>query len=445
MKRFLVFVCVFLMFSFTLYSQTMLENQFSGPLGSGARAMGMGGAFIAVADDATATSWNPGGLGQIEHIEVSGVGSYYDYTRLEPSLSMHNFFAGTAYHTGDSWSFDFFSISVPIRPIKSSDFKIVLQYSYQRFINMNINSQTNAIAFQNISTEYHGVIPVIWMEEGYIYKSEQYEGGLDSHSFSIGAKLTSWANVGLTVNFWTNGFSGGEYIEEAFSATNLLTGETFTGWRQEENLSSANFTGTSINIGALFHVTDSFNIGLVYKNEFIFQDKDDAGNLKSEVHYPASYGIGLAYRPLDNLTLAADFTFTEWSEGRIEHGGNVFYFPLSDLSFMETIPEETQEFKQMYQHDTYQLRFGGEYVFISEDFLIPLRAGIYFDKQYFADANNAIPLYSGITLGAGVVWKGIVIDFAINYLSARYQSNYFSAANTEFHYIKGIGSLIIRL
>ena len=30
-------------------------------IGSGARALGMGGAFIAVADDATAASWNPGG------------------------------------------------------------------------------------------------------------------------------------------------------------------------------------------------------------------------------------------------------------------------------------------------------------------------------------------------------------------------------------------------
>ena len=35
------------------------------PVGSGARALGMGGAFIAIADDATAASWNPGGLIQL--------------------------------------------------------------------------------------------------------------------------------------------------------------------------------------------------------------------------------------------------------------------------------------------------------------------------------------------------------------------------------------------
>lgn len=44
------------------------------PVGSGARAIGMGGAFIAVAADATAASWNPGGLVQLERPEVSAVG-----------------------------------------------------------------------------------------------------------------------------------------------------------------------------------------------------------------------------------------------------------------------------------------------------------------------------------------------------------------------------------
>ena len=45
------------------------------PVGSGARAVGMGGAFIAIADDATAASWNPGGLIQLETPELSIVGA----------------------------------------------------------------------------------------------------------------------------------------------------------------------------------------------------------------------------------------------------------------------------------------------------------------------------------------------------------------------------------
>lgn len=43
------------------------------PTGSGARALGLAGAFTAVADDATAASWNPAGLTQLENPEVSAV------------------------------------------------------------------------------------------------------------------------------------------------------------------------------------------------------------------------------------------------------------------------------------------------------------------------------------------------------------------------------------
>lgn len=38
--------------------------------GAGSRALAMGGAFVAIADDATATMWNPGGLGRIPRLEV---------------------------------------------------------------------------------------------------------------------------------------------------------------------------------------------------------------------------------------------------------------------------------------------------------------------------------------------------------------------------------------
>jgi len=46
-------------------------NSSPNTVGSGARALGMGRAFIAVADDATAASWNPGGLTQLERPEIS--------------------------------------------------------------------------------------------------------------------------------------------------------------------------------------------------------------------------------------------------------------------------------------------------------------------------------------------------------------------------------------
>src|SRR6187401_373432 len=51
--------------------------------GSGARALGMGGAFLARADDATAASWNPAGLSYLRAPELSFVGVYNSFTTTQ--------------------------------------------------------------------------------------------------------------------------------------------------------------------------------------------------------------------------------------------------------------------------------------------------------------------------------------------------------------------------
>src|SRR5690349_5208750 len=48
--------------------------RFSLATGSGARALGMGGAFIARPDDATAATWNPAGLSYLRTPEISAAG-----------------------------------------------------------------------------------------------------------------------------------------------------------------------------------------------------------------------------------------------------------------------------------------------------------------------------------------------------------------------------------
>ena len=79
MVAILVFIPIGILLPLQSSAQVAQELRFSGspnPVGSGARALGMGGAFIGVADDATAASWNPGGLIQLETPEVSAVVSW---------------------------------------------------------------------------------------------------------------------------------------------------------------------------------------------------------------------------------------------------------------------------------------------------------------------------------------------------------------------------------
>lgn len=62
-------------------------------VGVGSRALGMGGAFVAVADDATASYWNPAGLGLVRELQISAA-----YTAL--SLGREYSFAGIAVPLG---------------------------------------------------------------------------------------------------------------------------------------------------------------------------------------------------------------------------------------------------------------------------------------------------------------------------------------------------------
>ena len=93
-------------------------------LGSGARAYGMGGAFLARADDATAASWNPAGLSYLRVPEVSlvGVSNSFDVTR---GLSSDSFEGRAIDFAAFTW------------PIGLGDVRGAVQLSYQRAISFD--------------------------------------------------------------------------------------------------------------------------------------------------------------------------------------------------------------------------------------------------------------------------------------------------------------------
>ena len=435
-----VFAITLFFFASLSFSQTLTETQFSAPIGFGARAFGMGGAFIAIADDATAATWNPGGLGQIEHIEISGIGSYYDFERYESAVIIDNNQTGTIIRQGDSFSFDFVGISVPFRPFPESDFKLVLQYSYQKVINFNIKSNTNPIQYRFYGTNEQGHDIV---ESGYKYENEEFTGGLDAHSIGLGVKVTEWLNLGFTANIWTNGYDGGTFHEFYGAIRDIETGAVNEHIYAKNTPEARRFSATSFNLGALVQITDGLNVGAVYKSKFTLDVKNPEGQLKYKVDYPDSFGLGLAFRPIDNLTVAADFTYTYWSKGRAYNDNFNRFFPMTEIEYQEKIKGVEQPL-HWFQQDTSQWRFGSEYVFIIDDLLIPVRGGIYFDNQYFADMLDKVPSYTGITGGIGAVWKNFAVDLAAVYVWGSYTADVWATGKREFSYVKGIASLIFR-
>src|SRR5574340_274737 len=101
-------------------------------LGSGARAYGMGGAFLARADDATAASWNPAGLSYLRLPEVTVVGVVNRIDQERPGVE--GVVRQTDRFRGQNADFAAFTWPVAIRGRGGA-----VQLSYQRAISYDGN------------------------------------------------------------------------------------------------------------------------------------------------------------------------------------------------------------------------------------------------------------------------------------------------------------------
>ncbi|KPA11818.1 hypothetical protein MHK_007967, partial [Candidatus Magnetomorum sp. HK-1] len=96
------------------------------PVGSGARAIGMGGAFIGLADDATAASWNPAGLKNVRKPEYSIVVSS-SFRNENISSGIYPGFDGR--HHIFHQDLNFMSVTFPLQ---LNQLKMVFSLNYQR-------------------------------------------------------------------------------------------------------------------------------------------------------------------------------------------------------------------------------------------------------------------------------------------------------------------------
>ena len=141
--RFLTIIVTIALLCGTLHAQALPTKVISAstpnPVGSGARAVGMGGAFIAVADDATAASWNPAGLTQLKKPEFSFALSYFS-RRDDFSSSNHPETGGV--QKSLSKDLNYFSVAYPFKLLQRNmivSLNYQLLYEFDRDINTAIN------------------------------------------------------------------------------------------------------------------------------------------------------------------------------------------------------------------------------------------------------------------------------------------------------------------
>ncbi len=401
----IMFLFVQLNFAFAL-QEAQSEIEFAStpnPVGSGARAMGMGGAFIGIADDATAASWNPGGLVQLKKPELSLVVN--GFHRTEDNTLGHYPEAGGSQDVSGK-DINYFSIAYPFNFLHRN---MVVSLNYQHLYNFTREGRFPD-KYSSESTE-EGITRITTVDEIIDY---QLSGDLSALGVAYCIQIVPQFSFGFTLNFWEDDLLNNKW-ETTYHSSGSQTIEAplhppFIYPEKEDRREQYVFSGFNANIGVLWRTSDKLTIGMVFKSPFTADIKhetvrDDYPKTVADekLDMPMSYGIGIAYRFSDQFTLSADIYRTEWQD-----------FILKDSEGNETSPVTKKSPDESDVDPTHQIRLGAEYLYIHppSNYVIPLRAGVFYDP---APAEGSPDDFYGFSLGSGITLGRYVFDIACQY------------------------------
>jgi hypothetical protein len=206
---FVVFVAGFIFLFFTLPSSGQLAHLSDSSamsnwgIGFGARSMGMGGAFIAIADDIAAISHNPAGLSQLRKPEFSLGCSYggqnvkvpeafYEYDWYDPAAHIS--------HTWSPYTIKFGSPSLDyagaVIPFEIARIPVVLGFAYQKKFADTADYSFN-YAIDTVASTGESVHQDITQDVA-------LKGGTHAFVFSFSARPFGFLHIGFNVNSWRN-------------------------------------------------------------------------------------------------------------------------------------------------------------------------------------------------------------------------------------------------
>ena len=391
-----------------------LQFSFSDP---GARSMGFGGAFVGLADDATAAFSNPAGLVQLLRPEVSIEGRHWSYStpyteggRIEGLPSGHGIDTTiglrTATSDADLTGLSFLSLVYPKGNWSLAFFR-------HESANIEFFGETQGLFFggtdccQDREPDQRATSDleiVTYGLSGAYRISDRFDLGLGVvyHDALIGtsATLFLWDEDTLQSFFAPNSY----LFERSVISTTTLADDT--DWT---------LTG-----GVLWRLSPSWSIGGVYRQgpkieidlEATAGQAVDLGVPPGEVfarstgvgiEFPNIYGLGFAYRAPDGrLTV----TF-QWDR--------VNYSSIADsLELDDQVIEDADE-----------LHLGAEYVFLDSTPIIAVRLGIWLDPDHEPRATIDDPLLRALlpggedqvhyAAGFGVAMQNFQIDLAVDF------------------------------
>jgi hypothetical protein len=248
-------------------------------MGVGARALGMGSAFTAVADDATAAFWNPAGLALLEKNEASF---------MHANLSLDR-------------KYNFFNYAHVLKD-KDGKRKGTVALSHLRFgvdgipeTRLAVDPTTGAGKdvdgngqFDDPATRANG--------DGFLGENVQIFSYFDD---------TETSTFGTYARRLAEKFYGGVNVK-------YLKQSLFTN--------SANTYG--LDLGFLYEASPKANVGLSIRDLGEKLKWDTASGHQDKV--PVTTTVGVAYKPRSNMTLAADINKVEDMDAKFRAGTEVW-------------------------------------------------------------------------------------------------------------------------
>lgn len=390
-----------------------VQFSFSDP---GARSMGFGGAFVALADDATAAFSNPAGLVQLLKPEVSMEGRGWRYsTPFTVGGRVEGLASGNGIDTTDG-----------LRTATSDDNLTGLS-----FLSVVVPKGNRSLAFfrhESANLEFFGESQGFFGSEADCCPPRFYDQRATSaveivgygfsaayrlgDSFALGLGLVHHdASIVADVSLF---FPDDDSPESLFAPNSYLPGRSLFSQRSLTNDTDWTFSG-----GFLWRLSESWSIGGVYRQapefdiavEVVAGEAGDFGVPPGEaffrasgtVEFPEIYGLGFAFRAPDGrLTV----TF-QWD--RVEYSNIANSLELDD----QTID------------DIDELHLGAEYVFLGSTPIIALRLGTWWEPDHQPRATIDDPLLRAIlppgedemhyAVGLGVAMQGFQIDLGVDF------------------------------
>jgi long-chain fatty acid transport protein len=345
--------------------------------GMGARAVAMGGAYTAVADDVSATYYNPAGLAQIH-----GHRADFEYLFVSPRVYVRDG-EGPARLYLDKWT------KAPMGGLVV-DLSRAIKLSRQIVVGWSayFPDNTKSVYKVRYGTFYDPYFP--------LYGDSSADQPICLMACA-GVEIFPWLLVGGGINLQIHG----EYVKMDVAVD--LHGEPVT----EESRAIMDVT-TEIHplAGILLKPIDRLRIGFSWRHrvEFIV-----AGGMQMQMllylgpgrtvpipipltvnaqgHYrPEQFALGASFRFTRNLLVAADVTYYEWHP-YADEGANPLHPPMTDIF----VPRVGAEYSLL--RDRLALRAGYSF---QESPLSPQRAG----SPYNLMDNDV----HTVSLGTGVFW-----------------------------------------